>query len=130
MTANDHQNKVWNGDLGVLHPDDEGRLAAWFPTPEGAPRRIAPARLPPHETAWAMTVHKAQGSEFDTVLVSMPDRAGPLWQASLVYTAVTRARGRAIVLADRALLAEALGNWPARVSGLAAALGPGGPGTP
>lgn len=123
VVANDHQTRVWNGDLGVMYPDADGRPFAWFPTVGGPPRRIAPARLPPHATAWAITVHKAQGSEFDTVLVSMPDRPGPLWQASLVYTAVTRARHRAIVSGNATLLAQALGNWPARTSGLARELG-------
>lgn len=123
VVANDHQSRVWNGDLGVMHPDADGRPFAWFPTAGGPPRRIAPVRLPPHTTAWAMTVHKAQGSEFDTVLVSMPDRPGPLWQASLVYTAITRARRRAIVSGNATLLAQALANWPARTSGLAHELG-------
>lgn len=119
VVANDHQNRVWNGDLGVIHPDDKGRPFAWFPTVDGQPRRIAPVRLPPHETAWAITVHKAQGSEFETVLVSMPDQHGPMWNASLLYTAVTRARRRAVVLADPTLLPAALANWPERTSGLA-----------
>ena len=118
VTANDYQSQVWNGDLGVVLHDAERRPFVWFPGPDGNPRAIAASRLPPHETAWAMTVHKAQGSEFDDVLVSMPDRAGPLWQASLVYTGVTRARSRAMVLADPALLAPCLGNWPTRSSGL------------
>lgn len=122
VQANDHQNQIWNGDLGVLHHDAFGRLVAWFARPDEPPRAIPPSRLPPHETAWAMTVHKSQGSEFDLVLVSMPDRPGPLWQASLVYTAVTRARQRAIVLADPELLRQAVGNWPERASGLAAGL--------
>ncbi|MBL8751620.1 MAG: exodeoxyribonuclease V subunit alpha [Planctomycetes bacterium] len=122
VLANDHQNHVWNGDLAVLHPDADGRTMAWLPGADGAPRAIAPARLPPHETAWAMTVHKSQGSEFDTVLVSMPDRPGPSWQAPLVYTAITRARRRAVLVADPALLPAALATWPTRTSGLAAGL--------
>jgi len=119
VVANDHQNRVWNGDLGVIHPDEHGRPFAWFPTVDGPPRRIAPVRLPPHETAWAITVHKSQGSEFDTVLVSMPDQPGPMWNASLLYTAVTRARRRAVLLADPTLLPAALAHWPERSSGLA-----------
>ena len=66
-----------------------------------------------------MTVHKAQGSEFDEVLLAMPERDGPLWQASLVYTGVTRARRRCILVAAEELLAPALQRWPVRRSGLA-----------
>jgi ATP-dependent exoDNAse (exonuclease V) alpha subunit len=56
------------------------------------------------------------------VLLAMPDTPGPLWQASLVYTGVTRARQRAIVVADPVLLRTHLGHWPARSSGLAEGL--------
>jgi exodeoxyribonuclease V alpha subunit len=117
VTANDYQNELWNGDLGVACRGADGKLAVWFPSGNG-PRRIAITRLPPHETAWAMTVHKAQGSEFDEILLVMPDRPGPLWQASLVYTGVTRARRRAIVCADLEQLGPCLQRWPQRSSGL------------
>ena len=117
VTANDYQNELWNGDLGVASRGSDGKLAVWFASGNG-PRRIAITRLPPHETAWAMTVHKAQGSEFDEVLLVMPDRPGPLWQASLVYTGVTRARRRAIVCADLEQLGPCLQRWPQRSSGL------------
>ncbi|MBL8752023.1 MAG: exodeoxyribonuclease V subunit alpha [Planctomycetes bacterium] len=122
VTANDHQNHVYNGDLGLVVRDGDGRLVVAFPRGDGRLRHVARQRLPAHETAWAMTVHKAQGSEFDDVLVVMPERDGPLWQASLVYTAITRARQRAWLLADPTLLAAALTRWPERSSGLADAL--------
>jgi len=117
VTANDYQSELWNGDLGVASRGSDGKLAVWFASRKG-PRRIAITRLPPHETAWAMTVHKAQGSEFDEILLVMPDRPGPLWQASLVYTGVTRAKHRAIVCADLEQLGPCLQRWPQRSSGL------------
>ena len=122
VTANDHQNRLWNGDLGVTVVDGEGRPAVLFATSSGSNRLVPPLRLPVHETAWAMTVHKAQGSEFEQVLLVMPERPGPWWQASLLYTGVTRARRRAVLLADANLLPPALGHWPTRSSGLAEAL--------
>ncbi|MCU0866890.1 MAG: exodeoxyribonuclease V subunit alpha [Planctomycetes bacterium] len=123
VTTNDHQNRIWNGDLGVVWLDGDGRAVVLFPNADGSVRKVPPLRLPAHETAWAMTVHKAQGSEFDHVLLAMPEREGPLWQASLIYTGITRARRRALLLAEPALLRAGLGHWPARASGLAAALG-------
>ncbi len=123
VTANDHQNQIWNGDLGIVVEGAAGRCIA-FPT-AADPRLVPLLRLPPHETAWAMTVHKAQGSEFDEVLLAMPDLPGPLWQAPLVYTAVTRARRRAVVCAGSALLRDGLANWPMRSSGLADGLASG-----
>jgi len=118
ITSNDHQTGLFNGDLGVLWPDAEERLLAWFPGRGGEPRAFLPLRLPPHETAWAMTVHKSQGSEFDEVLAVLPDRDSALLHAPLVYTAVTRARIRATVAADAALLQKALATQPERASGL------------
>ncbi len=119
ITANDHQSGLHNGDLGVIWPDADGRLQAWFPRPGDAePRAFLPLRLPPHETAWAMTVHKSQGSEFQDVVVVLPDRPGPLLHAPLIYTAVTRARRRATVVADAELLRTALQSQPDRSSGL------------
>lgn len=125
VTANDHQNRIWNGDLGVVVRDGDRRAIA-FAQGDGTLRFVPPLRLPAHETAWAMTVHKAQGSEFAHVLLVMPDQPGPLWQASVLYTGITRARTRAILLAREELLPEGLRHWPNRASGLAAALRPDG----
>lgn len=122
VTANDHQNHVYNGDLGVVVRDAQGRPHVAFPRGDGTLRLLLPRRLPAHETAWAMTVHKAQGSEFDEVLLVLPDKPGPWWQAPLLYTGVTRARQRALLLADPTLLPPALTHWPVRGSGLADAL--------
>lgn len=122
ITANDQNNRIWNGDLGVCGRNEAGAPVVWIRDQHGKARTINPRRLPAHETAWAMTVHKAQGSEFDHVLLVLPDREGPLNQASLIYTGVTRARRKATVCADRELLATGLANWPMRRSGLADAL--------
>lgn len=121
VTANDHHNRLYNGDLGVVWPDADGTLQVWFATEQGQ-RAVSPLRLPSHETAWAMTVHKSQGSEFDEVLVVLPDRDGPLLQASLLYTAVTRARKRAHVRGDLELIRTMVQRQPQRRSGLVEAL--------
>jgi exodeoxyribonuclease V alpha subunit len=94
ITRNDHGLRLYNGDMGVVVHDDDGHPQVLFPRADGSFRSLRPGRLPPHETAWAMTVHKSQGSEFDTVLLAMPDEDGPLWQAALLYTGITRARTR------------------------------------
>ncbi len=125
VTVNDPQNQLWNGDLGVVVEHDGRQFVAFDANNEAGWREVSLLRLPVHETAWALTVHKAQGSEFDEVLLAMPNVRGPLWQAPLVYTGVTRARRRAVLCADPDLLRDGLGNWPQRGSGLAAALGGG-----
>lgn len=117
VLANDHRQRLYNGDLGICWPDEQGRPQLWFPTTTGV-RAVSPLRLPPHTTAFAMTVHKAQGSEFDHVVLSMPAHDGPLWHASLLYTGITRARQRAVLVADPALLSTGLRRWPVRRTGL------------
>lgn len=118
ITANDQSNRIWNGDLGVCGRRD-GEPVVWLRDQRGRSRALSPRRLPAHETAWAMTVHKAQGSEFDHVLLVLPDQPTPLNHASLVYTGVTRARRKATICADPQLLDESLRRWPERRSGLA-----------
>ena len=88
-------------------------------SPDGSHRAIAPARLPAHETAFASTVHKAQGSEFDEVVLLLPARASRVLTRELVYTAVTRARKRVTLLGNAAILREAIGTRVERASGLA-----------
>ena len=101
VAKNDYVLRLFNGDVGVCLPDGAGALAVWFPEQGGAFRAIAPSRLPEHEDAWASTVHKAQGSEFDAVLCLLPEEPGPVAVRELLYTAVTRARDE-VVLAGSA----------------------------
>ena len=122
ISVNDQDNQIWNGDLGVCGRRGEDTVV-WIRDQQGATREINPRRLPAHETAWAMTVHKAQGSEFDHVLLALPERDGPLNDASLIYTGVTRARQHATVCAAQSVLEVGLRSWPERRSGLADRLG-------
>jgi exodeoxyribonuclease V alpha subunit len=128
ITANDYQLGLWNGDLGVCWPE-EGRMWVWFED-LGAPsalRRLAPAKLPGHATAWAVTVHKSQGSEFEEVLLVLPDRPSRVVTRELVYTAVTRARRRVTVVSEEGLFRGALAERSVRFSGLASRLIEEGP---
>jgi len=91
----------------------------FFADPGGGVRRFAPARLPTVETAWAMTVHKAQGSEFDHVLVVLPDEPVRNLTRELVYTAVTRARASVTIAGSADVLRTAVSRGTTRHSGLA-----------
>lgn len=122
ITSNDQNSRIWNGDLGVCGRNQDGSPVVWIRDQHGHTRELNPRRLPAHETAWAMTVHKAQGSEFEHVLLVLPDRPGPLNTASLIYTGVTRAKRCATICANQELLAAGLAHWPQRRSGLAEAL--------
>jgi exodeoxyribonuclease V alpha subunit len=123
VTANDYNVGLFNGDVGVCFPDADRRMRVWFPATDGTLRAIVPASLPPHVTAWAMTVHKSQGSEFDRVIVLLPpERDSPLLSRELVYTAVTRARERVTILGTERTLCAAIERTASRASGLRARL--------
>jgi exodeoxyribonuclease V alpha subunit len=92
VMRNDYVLRIFNGDTGICLPAADGQLGVWFADREGTYRAISPSRLPEHEDAWASTVHKAQGSEFDTVLFVLPANESPVLVRELAYTAVTRAR--------------------------------------
>ena len=79
-------------------------------------------RLPRHETAFAMTVHKSQGSEFDGVLVMLPEQRSRVLTRELLYTAITRAKRRVTLVADAAVLEQAIATATVRHSGLLARL--------
>lgn len=110
VTQNDYRQNLFNGDIGIALPNARGDLGVWFPTGEaGQYRVLASIRLPAHETAWAMTVHKSQGSEFARVLLILPESDDlPLLGRELLYTAVTRARQGIHIVGKRAGLLKAL----------------------
>ena len=119
VTANDYQLRLFNGDLGLICRRREGEpLRAWFAGPGNTLRDFPPARLAAHETVFAMTVHKSQGSEFETVLVVLPDRRSPVLTRELLYTAVTRARRRVLVAGPPDVIAAAVEARVQRASGL------------
>jgi exodeoxyribonuclease V alpha subunit len=122
VTANDYTTGLFNGDVGVLFPDSEGRMRAWFEGPKGL-RGFAASRLPAHETAWAMTVHKSQGSEFDRIVLVIPDAGSQAVTRELVYTGVTRAREQVTLFASEAGLAASIKRRGERISGLPTLLG-------
>jgi exodeoxyribonuclease V alpha subunit len=108
IMANDYTVRVFNGDVGVALPDPEGRFLVHFPHLGGGTRPLAPSRLPEHETAFAMTVHKAQGSEFERVEVVLPVRDSRVLTRELLYTALARARTSVRLWARPAMLHDTI----------------------
>ena len=119
ITENDYIHKLFNGDTGIILPDpDTGYLRAFFATPDGAIRAIPPEFLPRHETAFAMTVHKSQGSEFDRVLMVLPPEDTLLLTRELIYTGITRARKSVTLWSDESVFSAAVKRRTERRSGL------------
>ncbi|GIW45182.1 MAG: RecBCD enzyme subunit RecD [Candidatus Binatia bacterium] len=123
VTENNYWVRLFNGDLGIVMARDGRAPIVAFPGAEpGSVREFSPGRLPEHETAFAMTIHKSQGSEFDRVEVVLPQRGSPLLSRELLYTAVTRAKRWVRVHADRATFEQAVRQRVERSSGLRDAL--------
>ncbi len=106
-----------NGDLGVVWQPAQGERVALFADADGV-RAIPLRRLPAREPAFAMTVHKAQGSEFDEVMVLLPPPPSPILTRELLYTAVSRARSRVTVVGPPAAVEAAHATRVRRATGL------------
>ena len=121
IRVNDYALRLFNGDIGLCLPTPEG-LRVFFESSPGNFRALATGRLPMHESAWAMTVHQSQGSEFDDVLLVLPEVVTPVLDRPLIYTAVTRAKSRFVLCGEASVLEAALLTLPRRESGLVAKL--------
>jgi exodeoxyribonuclease V alpha subunit len=124
ITQNNHQLNLYNGDLGLVASastaaSSNNKLSVYFSTADGQLSEFSLPRLPAHETAWALTVHKSQGSEFDRVLLVLPDVMSPVLSRELIYTAITRAKNKFTIIANRQVLANAIAARTQRHSGLA-----------
>ncbi len=122
ITRNDSQLGLSNGDIGIALPDPEGKLRVYFPSSDILPRAILPSRLKYSESAWAMTVHKSQGSEFRHTALILPPQDSAVISRELLYTAVTRAREQFTLFASTSGLEHAVTRQTQRMSGLLAAL--------
>jgi exodeoxyribonuclease V alpha subunit len=126
ITSNDYRQGLFNGDIGIALPNTQGKVEVWFRNPDGAARALPPALLPAHEGAFALTVHKAQGSEFDEALIVLPARDARVLTRELLYTAVTRARKKVELWTSTDILAATIARSTQRWSGLAEKLSEGG----
>ena len=117
VTENDYTLGLYNGDTGVVVAAGGDRRAAVFER-RGELLEFSPARLSAVETVHAMTVHKSQGSQFDTVAVLLPDPDSPILTRELLYTAVTRARRRLLLAGTEEAIRAAVTRPVARSSGL------------
>ena len=124
ITRNAPAQDLFNGDIGLCLPDPaaDGALRVFFPTATGEVRGLAPLTLPAHETAFAMTVHKSQGSEFSRVLLVLPGQRSPLLTRELLYTAVSRARESLKIFGVGEVFVAATNERIQRTSGLRAQL--------
>ncbi len=114
VTVNDDLTGLQNGDTGQLLLEG----GEWFADFGGDLSRVPIERLPAHETAYALTIHKTQGSEYEVVVVALPARPSPVLTRELLYTGITRTKGRLTVVATEEAIRSAVGRATRRSSGL------------
>lgn len=117
VNVNDYTLGLYNGDTGVCLRDPDGELKVYFRHGDSV-RGIAPARLADHSTAFSLTVHKSQGSEFDDLLFVLPDKPSKVLSRELIYTAITRARTSITILGRKSILRQGINKKLERSSGL------------
>ncbi len=125
VTENDYGLQLFNGDTGVVMEGPDGRLVAAFER-GGAIAQVSPTRLAAVDSVYAMTVHKSQGSQFGAVAFLLPSLDSRVLTRELLYTAVTRARERLIVVGPELSIRAAVERPITRASGLRDALWGGG----
>lgn len=120
ITQNDASLHLYNGDIGLClkDPEQNGKLMVFFQRPDGSIKKFLPARLPHCQTVFAMTIHKSQGSEFDEILIALPEQHNPVLTKELLYTAITRAKKTVTLLADRRVFNETVQRRIERFGGL------------
>lgn len=120
LTRNYYEHGLFNGDTGIIRADANGVLMAWFEDSTGALKSVLPGYLTQAETAFAMTIHKSQGSEFGQVLVLLPDTTDvPILTRELLYTAVSRAKQKVYVQGTPEVILMAAERFVERASGIA-----------
>ncbi|WKY59374.1 exodeoxyribonuclease V subunit alpha [Vibrio sp. SNU_ST1] len=134
VTRNDHGLGLYNGDIGICMLEADSttlesnsatsapRLKVYFELPDGSVKAVLPSRVPDHETAYAMTIHKSQGSEFDLTLMILPPDFSPILTRELIYTGITRAKKRLMMFSDTNVLKRGIKVKTERVSGLGSRL--------
>ncbi|NDE09914.1 MAG: exodeoxyribonuclease V subunit alpha [Chitinophagia bacterium] len=119
VTRNMHDLGLLNGDTGIMRKDDKGNLKVWFEDGLGGIKSILPAYLNYYETAFAMTIHKSQGSEFDQVIVILPEgTSNALLTRELLYTGITRARTSITIQGEMDTIRHSVESCVQRISGI------------
>jgi len=120
ITQNNATLQLYNGDIGICLRDkeQEDQLRVFFQRADGSIKKYLPARIPHCETVFAMTIHKSQGSEFEEVLIILPETISPVLTKELLYTAITRAKKTIKLVANEAVFSSTVRQRVQRVTGL------------
>ena len=122
ITENDYSRQLFNGDIGILLSDQEAlnHWSFYFRTLGNTSlfRKVSPYSLPKHEKAFAITIHKSQGSEYDQVFLFLPYHHSPILTRELLYTGITRTKKGLVIIASKDIFTASLAHRNKRHSGL------------
>jgi exodeoxyribonuclease V alpha subunit len=128
VTQNNPALHLYNGDIGICLRDNphstssgqtsDGKLMVFFQRTDGSVKKYLPARVPDCETVFAMTIHKSQGSEFEEVVIVLPEAINPVLTKELMYTAITRAKKTIKLVASEAVFTATVRQKVERITGL------------
>jgi exodeoxyribonuclease V alpha subunit len=119
VTRNMYDLELFNGDTGILRKDTSGNMKAYFEDAKGGVKSVLPAYLTYSETVFAMTIHKSQGSEFNNVLVVLPEgTSNALLTRELLYTGITRAKDHITIQGKQDTIDYAVSTCVKRISGI------------
>ncbi|VFP86513.1 exodeoxyribonuclease V subunit alpha [Candidatus Erwinia haradaeae] len=118
IMSNDQDMKLFNGEVGIVMEDNDHQMKVWFLLSDGSITAVQTCFLPLHDTAFAMTIHKSQGSEFDHTIVILPNQIIPVLTRQLVYTAITRAKKKLTIYSEKLIFESAVRACVSRQSGL------------
>jgi exodeoxyribonuclease V alpha subunit len=121
VRRNDYKRLLFNGDTCVV-VEENGRATAWFDAKQSGIRHFRLSDLPECEPGFAVTIHKSQGSEFDTVLILIPEKTSPVVTRQLLYTGITRSRNKVIIFGSMPMIRQAVKTSPEPRSNLQAEL--------
>lgn len=120
ITSNNYVLELYNGDIGIIRPDNEGNFRAWFEGENGEIKSVLPGLINQAETVYAMTIHKSQGSEFEQVLVVLPQQQNiAILTRELLYTGITRAKNKVFLQGSQTVILQAAEAQVKRTSGIA-----------
>jgi exodeoxyribonuclease V alpha subunit len=119
VTGNNYELELFNGDVGIIRKNADGIAMAWFENGDGTLKPVLPAFISRLETVYAMTIHKSQGSEFNKVMVVLPDNEEiAILKREILYTALTSAKEKVIVLGKKEVILNAAKRQVKRTSGI------------
>ncbi|AJI55965.1 exodeoxyribonuclease V, alpha subunit [Francisella philomiragia] len=104
ITQNSYSLGLFNGDVGIIWPDDTGKLRAYFDGKDA--KAFSLNMLPKYESVYAMTIHKTQGSEFDEIVIILPAEDNEALSKQLLYTAITRAKHKLTIISEQSSLSD------------------------